>query len=86
MEGGGPNNKLVTMRFTHNDVNFDVKYGSHQNWSKTYFMSILRIFDDHIDIFWALQVTTSYDIFTITQELMEKDYVSLNSLYNDTQD
>ena len=32
--------KLDTVRFKHNDVNFDVTYESHQNWSKTYFMSI----------------------------------------------
>ena len=30
-------NNFDTMRFTHNDVNFKVKYESHQNWSKTYF-------------------------------------------------
>ena len=35
------------MRFTHNDVHFDVTYESHQNWLKKYFVNILRIFDDH---------------------------------------
>ena len=32
------------MRFTHNDVNFDVKYEGHQNCSKTLSMHILRVF------------------------------------------
>ena len=31
------------MRFTHIDVNFDVKYEGHQNCSKTLFMHILRV-------------------------------------------
>ena len=39
--------KLDTIRFTHNNANFDVTYENHQNWLKTYFMNILRIFDDH---------------------------------------
>ena len=34
---------MDTMRFTHNDVNFAVTNDSHQNWSKTYFINILRI-------------------------------------------
>ena len=34
---------LSTMRFTHNDINFDVTCESHQNWSKIYFMNILRV-------------------------------------------
>ena len=34
--------RLHTMRFTHNDVNCDVTSESHQNWSKTYLMTILR--------------------------------------------
>ena len=35
------------MRFTHIDVNFDVKYKGHQNCSKTLFMYILRVFGHH---------------------------------------
>ena len=35
------------MRFTHNDVNFDVKYEGHQNCSKTLSMHILRVFGHH---------------------------------------
>ena len=31
----------------YNDVNFDVTYKGYQSWSRTYFMNILRIFDDH---------------------------------------
>ena len=30
-----------------NEINFDVTYESHQYWSETYFINILRIFDDH---------------------------------------
>ena len=35
------------MRFTHIDVNFDVKYEGHQNCSKTLSMHILRVFCHH---------------------------------------
>ena len=35
------------MRFTHIDVNFDIKYEGHQNCSKTLSMHILRVFGDH---------------------------------------
>ena len=35
------------MKFTHIDVNFDVKYEGHQNCSKTLSMHILRVFGDH---------------------------------------
>ena len=35
------------MRFTHIDVNFDVKYEGHQNCSKTLSMHILRVFGHH---------------------------------------
>ena len=35
------------MRFTHIDVNFDVKYEGHQNCSKTLSMHILRAFGHH---------------------------------------
>ena len=35
------------MRFTHNDVNFDVKYEGHQNCWKTLSMHILRVFGHH---------------------------------------
>ena len=36
------------MRFTHIDVNFDVKYEGHQNCSKTLSMHILRVFGHHM--------------------------------------
>ena len=36
-QGRGSQKKLDTMRFTHSDVNFDVTYESHQNWSKTFY-------------------------------------------------
>ena len=39
--------KIHIMRFTHNDINFDVKYGGHQNCSKTLSMHILRVFGHH---------------------------------------
>ena len=46
--GGGSQKKLIDiMRFTHIDVNFDVKYEGHQNCSKTLSMHILRVFGDH---------------------------------------
>ena len=35
------------MRFTHIDVNFDVRYEGHQNWSKIVSMNILRVFSDN---------------------------------------
>ena len=35
------------MRFTHIDVNFDIKYEGHQNCSKTLSMHILRVFGHH---------------------------------------
>ena len=35
------------MRFTHIDVNFDVKYEGHQNFSKPLSMHILRVFGHH---------------------------------------
>ena len=35
------------MRFTHNDVNFDIKYEGHQNCSKTLSMHIWRVFGHH---------------------------------------
>ena len=40
--------KLIhIMRFTHIDVNFDIKYEGHQNCSKTLSMHILRVFGHH---------------------------------------
>ena len=36
------------MRFTHNDVNYDITYAGNQNCLKIYFMAILRGFDDNI--------------------------------------
>ena len=35
------------MRFTHIDINFDIKYEGHQIWSKTLSMHILRISGHH---------------------------------------
>ena len=35
------------MRFTHIDVNLDVKYEGHQNLSEILSMDILRVFGDH---------------------------------------
>ena len=35
------------MRFTHIDVNFDVRYEGHQNCPKILSMNILRVFSDH---------------------------------------
>ena len=45
--GGGSQKKIHIMRFTHIDVNFDVKYKGHQNCSKTLSMHILRVFGHH---------------------------------------
>ena len=46
--GGGSQKKLIhIMKFTHNDVNFDVKYEGHQNCSKTLSMHILRVLSHH---------------------------------------
>ena len=35
------------IRLRHNEVNFDITCKGHQNYSKAYFMDILRCFDDH---------------------------------------
>ena len=35
------------MRLRRNEVNFDIICEGHQNYSKAYFMNILRCFDDH---------------------------------------
>ena len=46
--GGGSQKKYIhIMRFTDNDVNFDVKYEGHQNCSKRLSMHILRVFGHH---------------------------------------
>ena len=45
--GGSQKKEIDIMRFTHIDVNFDVKYDGHQNCSKTLSMHILRVFGDH---------------------------------------
>ena len=36
--------KIHIMRFTHIDINFDIKYEGHKNCSKTLSMYILRAF------------------------------------------
>ena len=49
------------MRFTHIDVNFDVKYEGHQNCSKTLSMHILRVYG-HLHMWhqnWCQYVWTS---------------------------
>ena len=35
------------MRFTHIDINFDVRYEGHQSCPKILSMNILRVFSDH---------------------------------------
>ena len=45
--GGGSQKKIDLMRFTHIDVNFDVRYEGHQNWSKIVSINILRVFSDN---------------------------------------
>ena len=54
------------MRFTHIDVNFDIKYEGHQNCSKTRSMHIL----------WGVLVTIICDI-KIDINMCEPDYVNL---------
>ena len=39
--------KIGIMRFTHIDINYDVKYEDYQNCSKTLSMHILRVFGHH---------------------------------------
>ena len=39
--------QIDIMRFTHNYVNFDVRYEGHQNSPKILSMDILRVFSDH---------------------------------------
>ena len=59
------------MRFTHIDVNFDVKYEGHQNCSKTLSMQILRGFSHHHmwRQNWRQYVWTSLCQFTFFCEL-----------------
>ena len=45
--GGSQKKKIDTMRFTHIDINFDVRYEGHQNCPKILSMNILRVFSDH---------------------------------------
>ena len=45
--GGSQKKKIDIMRFTHIDVNFDVRYEGHQNCPKILSMNILRVFSDH---------------------------------------
>ena len=44
---GEVHKKNDTMRFTHIDLNFDVTYEGHQNWSKILSMHIWRVISDH---------------------------------------
>ena len=39
--------KIDIIRFTHIDVNFDVRCEGHQNCPKILSMNILRVFSDH---------------------------------------
>ena len=41
---GGLQKKIDTMRFTANDVNFDITYEGHHNWSKYFY--------GHFECFW----------------------------------
>ena len=45
--GGSQKKEIDIMRFTHIDVNFDIKYEGHQNCSKTLSMHISRVFGHH---------------------------------------
>ena len=45
--GGSQKEQIDIMRFTHIDVNFDVRYEGHQNCPKILSMDILRAFSDH---------------------------------------
>ena len=45
--GGSQKNLIDIMRFTHIDINFDVRYESHQNCPKILSMNILSVFSDH---------------------------------------
>ena len=53
------------MRFTDTDINFDITYQGHQNWSKILSMDILRVL-----------VTIIYDI-KIDVNICETHYVNL---------
>ena len=53
------------MRLTNIDVNFDVKYETHQNWSKILSMHILRVL-----------VTIIFDV-KISINISEPHYVHL---------
>ena len=45
--GGSQKEQIDIMRFTHIDINFDVRYEGHQNCPKRLSMDILRAFSDH---------------------------------------
>ena len=45
--GGSQKKEIDIMRFTHIDINFDVRYEGHQNHPKILSMNILRVFSDH---------------------------------------
>ena len=45
--GGSQKEQIDIMRFTHIEVNFDVRYEGHQNCPKRLSMDILRAFSDH---------------------------------------
>ena len=52
---GGSQKKINILRFTYIDVNFDIKYEGHQNWSKYFLCTfggflVTIIFDIKIDV------------------------------------
>ena len=65
------------MRFTHNDINFDVKYEGHQNCSKTLSMHILRVFGHHHmwRQYWCQHVWTSLCQFIFFVNLLHSPCV-----------
>ena len=66
--GGGSQKKkkIHIMRFTHIDINFDIKYEGHQNCSKILFLST----------FWGFLVTIIWDV-KIDINMCEPHYVNL---------
>ena len=72
------------MRFTHIDVNFDVKYEGHQNCSKTLSMHILGVFGDHHmwRQNWCQNVWTSLCQFIFFVNLLHSLYVWLFDIWH----
>ena len=72
------------MRFTHNDVSFDVKYEGHQNCSKTLSMHILRVFGHHHmwRQNWRQYVWTSLCRFIFFVNLLHSPCVWLSDIWH----